>query len=226
MHVVLFDIDGTLIVTGGAGKVALESALASEWGITPSSDGLSLSGRTDRAIVRDLFLMHGIEPSDANWKRLAAAYLAILPACLARHQGKVLPGIAALLESFAVREDVAVGLLTGNVRAGAMAKLGHYGLWHHFAFGGFGDAHSERDDVAREALAATTLHLRGPVVGECIWVIGDTPFDVRCARSIGARALAVGTGWHSLDELAASQPDLLLPDLSDPTPLFQALGTP
>jgi phosphoglycolate phosphatase-like HAD superfamily hydrolase len=113
--------------------------------------------------------------------------------------------------------------LTGNVRAGAQAKLGHFQLFDHFAFGGFGDLHFDRDDVAREALSAVQSHLDGEVNPERIWVIGDTPLDVRCARAIGARAVAVVTGWHSQEELSASRPDLLLPDLADPTLLLEAL---
>jgi phosphoglycolate phosphatase-like HAD superfamily hydrolase len=131
-----------------------------------------------------------------------------------------MPGIAALLECLTARGDVAVGLLTGNVRQGAQLKLGHYALAHYFAFGGFGDHYFERNDVAREALAAVHRHLQGPVDLGRLWVIGDTPLDILCARSIGARVAAVATGWHSWDELAAEQPDLLLTDLSDPRPLL------
>src|SRR5207245_4378321 len=155
-----------------------------------------------------------------HWQRFLTAYLQHLPGCLENREGKVLPGIAALLECFQERGDVAVGLLTGNVRAGAQLKLGHYGLYHHFAFGGFGDDHLTREDVAREALAAVRGHLKDHVQSEQIWVVGDTPLDVRCARSIGARAVAVATGWHSIDVLAAEQPDLLLADLSDPSELL------
>jgi phosphoglycolate phosphatase-like HAD superfamily hydrolase len=110
--------------------------------------------------------------------------------------------------------------LTGNLRAGARAKLEHYGLFHHFAFGGYGDDHFDRDDVAREAWAEVQQRFRGTVSAERVWVVGDTPLDVRCARAIGAKAVAVATGWHAHEELAATQPDLLLPDLSDPTPLL------
>jgi phosphoglycolate phosphatase-like HAD superfamily hydrolase len=133
----------------------------------------------------------------------------------------VLPGIEAFLNTLAGRDDVAVGLLTGNLRAGARLKLGHYGLFDHFAFGGFGDHHWERDDVAREALAAVQAHLNGRARTERIWVIGDTPLDVQCARAIGANVAAVATGWHSREELAAAKPDLLLTDLSDPAPLLE-----
>jgi phosphoglycolate phosphatase-like HAD superfamily hydrolase len=220
MIVCLFDIDGTLISSGGAGKSALERALASEFGIDRPIDQLQLSGRTDRAIVRDLFAMHGIAPSPPNWLLLLAGYLRHLPACLASHPGRILPGVAALLDYLRGRDGVAVGLLTGNVRDGARLKLGHYGIGHHFAFGGFGDLHLDRDDVAREALEAVHGRFNGTVAPERIWVIGDTPLDVRCARCIGARVAAVTTGWHTRNELAAAGPDLLLDDLSDPAPLL------
>jgi phosphoglycolate phosphatase-like HAD superfamily hydrolase len=220
MHVCLFDIDGTLILSGGAGKAALEGALASAFGITRLAGRVPYSGRTDRAIVRDLFALHRIEDTPANRARLVAAYLHHLPVCLATHDGRVLPGIAELLAALAGRPDVVVGLLTGNLRAGARAKLGHFGLGEHFAFGGFGDEHLDRDDVAREALAEVHRRCNGSVPAGRIWVVGDTPLDVRCARAIGARAVAVCTGWHGREELAGHAPDLLLDDLSDPRPLL------
>jgi phosphoglycolate phosphatase len=221
MHVGLFDIDGTLISSGGAGKLALERALHSEFGLNPVTDKLLFSGRTDRAIIRDLFRMHALEDTPANYRELRAAYLRHLPACLASCQGRVLPGIAALLERLRAEDRVAVGLLTGNLRDGARIKLGHFGLFEHFAFGGYGDEHLDRDDVAREALTVIHGRFNGSVRPEHIWVIGDTPLDVRCARSIGARVAAVATGWHPAEELAAHRPDVLLTDLSDPTPLLR-----
>jgi phosphoglycolate phosphatase-like HAD superfamily hydrolase len=218
MHVCLFDIDGTLIMSGGAGKAALETALAEEFGITHAIGKLELSGRTDRAILADLFRLHVIDDTPENHARLRAAYLRHLPRYL--HAGRVLPGIAELLAHLAERADVALGLLTGNVREGAKVKLGFFGLYDYFPFGGFGDLHLDRDDVAREALAEVRRQLNGTIHPEHIWVIGDTPLDIRCARSIGARAVAVATGWHSLAELAEHRPDLLLADLADPAPLL------
>jgi phosphoglycolate phosphatase-like HAD superfamily hydrolase len=228
MHVCLFDIDGTLLSSGGAGKAALEAALLEEFGLAGLLGQVPYSGRTDRAIIRDLLRLHAIDESATSLERLIEGYLRRLPDCLRRHQGKVLPGIAALLEDLSGREQVAVGLLTGNLRAGARLKLGHYGLYHHFAFGGFGDQHWERDNVAHEALAAVRAHLDGNVVLDQVWVIGDTPLDVQCARAIGVRVAAVATGWHSREELAAARPDLLLTDLSDPRPLLELLrgGSP
>jgi phosphoglycolate phosphatase-like HAD superfamily hydrolase len=220
MHVCLFDIDGTLISSGGAGKLALEAALADAFGIDHVIEKLQLSGRTDRAIVHDLFALHAIEDGPENRGRLTAAYLRRLPACLERMAGRVLPGVAALLERLRGRGDVLVGLLTGNVRDGARVKLGHFGLHDHFEFGGFGDLHLDRDDVAREALAEIHRRLNGAADASRIWVVGDTPLDVRCARAIGARVAAVATGWHTLAELADHRPDVLLTDLSDPTALL------
>jgi phosphoglycolate phosphatase-like HAD superfamily hydrolase len=220
MHVCLFDIDGTVISSGGAGKAALEEALAEEFGIAKIIDKLQLSGRTDRAIVRDLFALHVVEDTPENRRRLTAAYLRRLPACLARTAGRVLPGVAGLLAALHTRGDVLVGLLTGNVRAGARVKLGHFGLYDYFTVGGFGDHHFDRDDVAREAWAAVQERLNGAADPARVWVVGDTPLDVRCARAIGANAVAVATGWHTAEELADARPDLLLADLSDPAPLL------
>ena len=220
MHVFLFDIDGTLIASGGAGKAALEMAMAAEFGGAHRIDELRLSGRPDRAIVADLFRLHGVEDRPEHRERLTAAYLRNLPACLASHNGRVLPGIAALLEELR-RRAFPLGLLTGNIRAGAKAKLGHFGLFEHFAFGGFGDHHLDRDDIAREALAEVKARLNGGHSPERLWVVGDTPLDVRCARAIGARAVAVATGWHDADELAVCEPDLLFDDLSDAARLLE-----
>ena len=220
MHVCLFDIDGTLISSGGAGKAALEGALLSEFGVNYNIEKVQLSGRTDRAIVRDLFRFHDIEETPTARERLFQSYLAQLPAYLVRMKGTVLPGIASFLDYLSERDEMGVGLLTGNVRAGARLKLGHYGLLHHFAFGGFGDHHHDRDDVAHEALREIHARFDGTVAPDRVWVIGDTPFDVQCARCIGARSLAVATGWHSLEELTACKPDLALADLSDPATLL------
>ncbi len=220
LDVYLFDIDGTLLSTGGAGKAALEEGLADEFGVRGTIEKLILSGRTDRAIVADLLQLSGLESSAENHRRLLAAYLRHLPACLARLGGRVLPGVVALLESLRRRERTAVGLLTGNIRAGAVIKLGHFGLADHFAFGGYGDEHHDRDEVAREALAAVQEMTGDTIDPRRVWVIGDTPYDVRCARAIGARAAAVLTGWHDRGELLACGPDVLLDDLSDPAVLL------
>jgi len=213
MKVCLFDIDGTLLSSGGAGKAAIEKAFHQQFGVEVTTQ-VTYSGRTDRAIARDLLKHHGIDYTADNWLKLRAAYLQLLPETLARHQGLVLPGISRLLTTLNER-GIHLGLLTGNIRDGARVKLSHYGLFEHFRFGGFGDHHYDRDEVAREALAAVRQQFADRIALERIWVIGDTPLDVRCARAIGARVAAVATGYHSLDELRGANPDLLLSDFSD-----------
>lgn len=222
MNICLFDIDGTLLSSGGAGKAALETALVEDFSIELKVH-VPYSGRTDRAIIRDLFRHHGVAETHENLRKVFAGYLRRLPDCLHRHEGKVLPGIREILLGLQERGRTAVGLLTGNVRAGAEAKLGHFGIFDHFAFGGFGDHHFDRDDVAREALAAVRRHVGSQVRSEDIWVIGDTPLDVRCARAIGARVVAVATGFHDEKELAAARPDLVLPDLSETAEVLRIL---
>jgi phosphoglycolate phosphatase-like HAD superfamily hydrolase len=215
MPIILFDIDGTLVRTGGAGKAAMEAALRGAFGVAEIRDKVPYSGRTDRAIGHDLLAVHGIDPTPANQQALQAAYLAQLPTSLGTHGGVVCPGVAAVLAALSAQPGTVLGLLTGNVRAGAQRKLGHFGLWDYFACGGFGDEHYDRDDVARAALADVRAHVGRDVDPADVWVVGDTPLDVRCARAIGARAIAVATGWHPHAELSACEPDFLFADLSD-----------
>src|SRR5688572_16688665 len=132
MPIILFDIDGTLVRTGGAGKLAMASALVSAFGVTRLRDEVSYSGRTDVAIGFDLLRVHGIETTPANQQKLRDTYLANLPGSLNATGGTVCPGIPELLAALAGKPGVLLGLLTGNVRAGARTKLGHFGLWDYF----------------------------------------------------------------------------------------------
>jgi phosphoglycolate phosphatase len=213
--VLLFDIDGTLVRTGGAGKAAVERALVEHFGVTELLDKVPYSGRTDPAILADVLRVHDLPVTATNIREFAEAYLARLPACLATIRGDVCPGIPALLHLVRHRP---LGLLTGNAKRGAQLKLEHFELWHHFRFGGFGDHHTDRDDVARSAIAAVIEQI-GPIDPQHVWVIGDTPLDVSCARAIGARAVAVATGWTAIDELQATGADLVLESLDDLTRL-------
>lgn len=224
MHVVLFDIDGTLLHTGGAGRQALAQAVRHEFGIPQLAAGIETAGRTDRGIVQEIFAAAGIEETADHWQRFCRAYLAALAEFLPRASGGVLPGAAELLAVLGRRADVALGLLTGNVRAGAELKLVHYRLAGCFQFGGFGDQHADRNEVARAAWVAAGEHVRRPLDPRHAWVVGDTPLDVRAARAIGARSVAVATGLHGRAALAASEPDLLLESLLDAEPLLAELG--
>jgi phosphoglycolate phosphatase len=224
MKILLFDIDGTILNTGGSGKAAMEHALRSTFQIEEMIDTVPYSGRTDQAIGRDLLRVHGLAETDEFRQKLTNAYLDALPTELAKKSGVVCPGLIPILEAASKLPDVHLGLLTGNVERGARIKLSHFGLWDFFKFGGYGDDHFHRDDVARTALTNAERHVGHTLPRDQIWVIGDTPLDVQCARAIGARAVAVATGWHSIEELQQSKPDYLYPDLSLPTELLEAWG--
>lgn len=216
MKVCFFDIDGTLIVSGGAGQKAFARVFREQFGVDEISQAVSFAGRSDRAITLDLLAAHDVEPSDENWRRFHDAYIAVLPESLAANEGTVLPGVEALIATFAAADGVEVGLLTGNVVRGAEAKLTHYNLWHHFAFGGFGDTHTSRDEIARAAVVAAGEHLGISPNGDSrLAVIGDTVHDITCARAIGAYAVAVPTGLTPIDELRAAEPDLAVETLED-----------
>lgn len=197
--------------------------MSNEFGVDDPAN-VPVHGMTDRSIAADLFERHAIEDSDENWERFIDAYLSHLPATLAEKGGSVLPGVTALLDQLSNRDDVALGLLTGNVPDGARYKLEHFGLHHHFTFGGYGKDHHRREEVAEAALASARQHLDHPVSPERVYVIGDTPNDVRCGRHINARVVAVCTGIFSAEELDPAQPDLLLQDLSDFNPILDLLN--
>ena len=222
MRVLLFDIDGTLVNTGGAGGAALRHAFCQEFAV-PEAGDVCFSGRTDRAIGNSLFRLHGVEDNTDNWQRLRAAYLQRLPLYMPQYPGQILPGVQTMLRALSGSGDVALGLLTGNLLEGARIKLEFFGLYHYFAFGGFGDDHHDRDLVARDALAAAHRYTNGRASLDAVWVIGDTPLDIACARAIHARVLAVATGVHPREELAAAAPDVLIDDLSDTGRVLEAL---
>ncbi|MEM9186851.1 MAG: haloacid dehalogenase-like hydrolase [Planctomycetota bacterium] len=222
MKACLFDIDGTLVMTGGAGQQAFAETFAEEFGVDQISQGVSFAGRSDRAIAMDLFGLHGVDPSQASWDRFQSGYLDRLAAALDRCVGEVLPGVTAVIDALERRGDVLIGLLTGNVRTAARQKLEHYGLWDRFengrpAIGGFGDDFVDRNDIAAAAVAEARGRHGRPTspADETIVIIGDTPNDIRCARSVEAKAVAVPTGHTPASELRQHTPDLLLDTLED-----------
>lgn len=214
MKILLWDIDGTLILSKGAGQEALYQALKEEFGCTKDIT-VPIHGRTDCGIMAELFALHGIEHTAAQLAKFQRRYLTLLRQKMDERNGEVLPAVMDLIPRLAREKKVSNGLLTGNIREGAEIKLSRYGLMHYFPFGGYGDLHPDRSDVAREAhQAANHFHGR-EIEPDDIWVIGDTAGDVRCARAIGANVVGVLTGAGVQDELIASKPDILLKDLTE-----------
>lgn len=229
MTVVLFDIDGTLVLTGRAGQYAMHT-IAAEDAFVPVDDAaalpgpppnseISFAGRTDRSIIQEFLRRRGLDDSESQQAEFRRRFLNELPQQLRQRQGVVLPGVVATLERLSFLSPQRLGLLTGNLRRAARMKLSHYGLDKHFygageALGAFGDDHIDRDDVARDALRDVRRRLGDGVREDDIWIVGDTPLDVRCARAIGARVVAVATGEFSEEDLRATGADLVLPDLT------------
>jgi phosphoglycolate phosphatase len=220
----LWDIDGTLLNSSGAGMRALQAALRPAFGIDGSLADIEFSGRTDRWIMRQVFQKFGLPPSEENFRRYAEAYVATLPTELARPGAHVLPGVQALLAAVAAKGDIAQGLLTGNLRRGAEAKLGFHGLWSFFAFGAFADDSEHRNDLGPHAVSRARAHHGADFPADRIWIIGDTPHDVACGKIIGARTLAVATGLHPAEQLALHQPTATFADLRDQAAFFRLLG--
>jgi len=201
---VLFDIDGTLISSGRAGARGMNRSFERLFGVAGALDTVPLAGRTDRAIVSDVFAELGVAGDEAAMIRLRDAYLEDLAAALVEpdsHPGGVLPGVEPLLASLDARDDVVIGLLTGNFARGAAIKLGHFGLWGRFPFGAFGDVHADRRALVPLAVEAACVAGYPRFEPDQIIIIGDTPADVDCAHAHGARAVAVATGPFTSDVL-------------------------
>jgi phosphoglycolate phosphatase len=220
----LWDIDGTLIDSGGAGMRALRAALKNSFAIDGSLEDIEFSGRTDRWIMRRIFAKFDLPATEENFARYFNHYLAVLPAELAHPGARVLPGVTAVLAAAALRGDIAQGLLTGNIRRGAEIKLGFHGLWTHFPFGAFADDSEQRNELGPHALRRAREHAGVEFAGERVWVIGDTPHDIACGRAIGARTLALATGLHSAEALAAHQPSAVLADLADAAEFWKVIS--
>ena len=223
-RLLLFDIDGTLIHSGGAGVQALKCAFQERFGITDDLHGIEIAGMTDSGIVVSILNKHKIPATNENISAFLDSYVHFLSLELPRRKGKLLPGVLQLLEKLKSRPGLVLALLTGNVSRGARLKLEHYGVWHFFEFGAFADDHRDRNQLGRFARArAKEKHDREFAASE-IDIIGDTPRDIACGRALGARTVAVATGRWSRDELAKYQPDFLIDDLSDVETIIDTLG--
>jgi phosphoglycolate phosphatase len=223
MKLFLFDIDGTLLTTDGAGRAALKSAGADLFAIEEDLRTINVSGSTDTAIVQDILRHHSLDLSTANVNRYLGGYLVWLKQHLASQSGAILPGVISLLDVLA-KDGQAIGLLTGNVRRGAQIKLTAHGIWDRFSFGAFGDDNSDRNQLGPIAKQRAEAALNTEFAAHDIVIIGDTPKDIACARAFGAVAIAVATGRYSLANLSEHQPDHLVGDLADTKDLLFRFG--
>jgi phosphoglycolate phosphatase-like HAD superfamily hydrolase len=213
--VLLFDIDGTLVLTGGAGGRAMTRAFEELYGVGNAFDGVPFNGRTDAWILSRAAAAHGID--DEAIARFKPLYLDYLAEELHRPGPRkgVMPGVAPLLDELSRRDDVYLALLTGNFERGACLKLEYFDLWRYFTCGAFGDTTHDRNALLPEALARVIVSGGPQAAPADVVIIGDTPLDVGVAIAGGARSMAVATGSHTTDELRASGADVVFQDLSD-----------
>jgi len=227
MRLVLFDIDGTLLLTDGAGRRAIHRALLEIFGATGPEDH-RFDGKTDPQIVRELMraVGHADEHIDSRMRELFGLYVTCLREELRdpEHRAAPLPGVIALLDKLAERDDVALGLLTGNLVDGSRAKLEAVGIDPDiFVLGAYGSDHEHRPELPAIAQRRAREVLGIDIPGRDVVVIGDTPADVECGRDIGARAIGVATGRYSPDVLAAHGAAAVFSDLSNTEAVLQAI---
>jgi phosphoglycolate phosphatase-like HAD superfamily hydrolase len=227
----LFDIDGTLVDTAGAGRAGLIASFRSVFGfddVAGAAARVRFDGKTDPKIIADIAREIGLAAgeAEARYAEFQGAYLDALRAHLAlpNPRRRVLPGVRPLLELLAARPDVVLGLVTGNVEEGARVKLDAFGLNPYFIDGGFASDHPERSEIARIAHQKLSRRagFRFPI--ERVIIIGDTELDVACAKANGFRAIAVASGGSSREHLEAARPDALLGDLTDMDAVLVAMG--
>lgn len=221
---ILWDIDNTLLYTGGAGSLGMRRAFHELYGVDDAFRRVEFSGRTDTAIFRDCAREHGIDEArlDDEQARFLDAYVPHLGRALHEVTGGLMPGVAAALDAFAGRDDVVQALGTGNFRAGGELKLRHYDIERYFPGlqGGFGEDSEERAEVIARAIARCS----GNGASGCrAVVIGDTPHDITAAHANGAYAIGVATGKDSVATLEAAGADVALADLSDTARLLELI---
>ena len=225
-RLVLFDIDGTLVLTGGAGLRAMNRACRDLVGHDSALDGIVLAGRTDWIILDDTLRRHGRALDQEVLGDLRQRYLQHLceeielPGTGVK---RALPGVYQLLGALTDRDDVAVGLLTGNFAEGAKIKLEHFDLWKYFRFGAFGDDSADRNALVPIAMERARTSGIADVAPRDVLVVGDTPFDVACALAVGAVPVGVATGGFKSDQLRDSGAEVVFEDLSNTSAFLELL---
>ena len=227
MKLVLFDIDGTLLWSDGAGRRAVFRALTEVFGTT-GPDGHRFDGKTDPQIVRELMKLAGVaeELIEERLDLLLDRYVLYLREELAApgHHSRALPGVHELLDVLEAREDVILGLLTGNLAEGAHAKLVAVGIDpERFRVGAYGSDHHFRPELPAIAIQRLREQHALDVPGHDVIVIGDTPADLTCGLAVGARAIGVATGRYTLEELAEHDPHALFADLRETHEVVEAI---
>lgn len=219
MYLILFDVDGTLISTDGAGMRAFRRAMYDVFNINIEKEAIRPDGKTDPLILKELLGYYRSldQLSDVSQKEVFTRYLEFLEEELKLSQASgevcVLSGVKDLLDALSSQAEFAVGLSTGNLEAGAMLKIGHAGLKDYFHFGGFSSDSEDRTMLTRIGIQRGIQYV-SPASVDGVFVVGDTPFDVQHGHAAGADVIAVASGAYSVRDLGACNADLLLTDLT------------
>jgi len=225
-RLILFDIDGTLVLTGGAGLRAMNRTCADLFGVSEGLGTIPMAGRTDAWIVAQFVHAHGIPCDETTLRRFHDAYVDHLAREIEEPGPRkgILPGVRPLLDTLASRDAAYAALLTGNFERGAQIKLQHFDLWQYFGTGAFGDGTHDRNGLLWTALERVRAAGGPDVPPADVVIVGDTPLDIAVAIAGGARSVGVATGSYSEDELRAAGADAVLGDLSDLDAALDALS--
>jgi phosphoglycolate phosphatase-like HAD superfamily hydrolase len=238
VRLLLFDIDGTLVLTGGAGVRAMNRAFETVFGVRDGFRGVKMAGGTDPRLLDEALERARLAPSDGQVRAFEQAYVAMLGQEMlqgvppdvetlpARHPGRwrgPLPGVPALVDALAACDDVFLALLTGNYSAGAQIKLSHYGLWPYFRCGAYGEDAALRHELVPVALARARAAGCPPVAASDVVIVGDTVRDVQCARDGGVRCVAVATGGDKIGALREAGAEAVFDTLEDTPVVLRAL---
>ncbi|MEK6673958.1 MAG: HAD family hydrolase [Nitrospirota bacterium] len=215
MKLLLFDIDGTLLDSGGAGTKAMNLAFEEVFSIPDAFNGIDMAGKTDTQIMKEGMKRHNISSDNGRLPSLCKSYISHLLHEIKNPAKHLKPGIVSTLDSLRAIKGLYLGLLTGNIETGARIKLDAFGLNSYFSFGAFGNDHEERNSLLPVAIKQfRSLYQKDACYTDCI-VIGDTPRDVECAKVHGALSVAVATGPYSYKTLVKSDADMVLYNLLD-----------
>jgi len=225
-HLLLFDIDGTLLRARGIPKQTFLRLVRRYHPGFLKGEDINFSGMTDRAIMRAIFRVNGDGHllTESYIDRLLNEFVSELETALWQAEAPlVLPGIPVLLQKIAGAAHIRQALVTGNISGGARIKLQRTGLYPYFATGAFGGEHEDRNQLPPIAVRRAEIYYQTSFDPRKTWIIGDSPADLYCARANNLRCLLVGTGWHQKDELLALEPDAFLDDLGDLSEVSRAL---
>ena len=226
MKLVLFDLDGTILLTGGAGTRALNTLIERRYGISDAFRDFDFGGKTDPGIFREVFENNGIGSVEEEIHVLEEEYLRLLAGYLPESAARLMPGFPGLLEDLDRDPDIQLGLLTGNFERGARIKLGHFDLNRYLPFGAYGSDSEDRNRLVSIAVKRAAEYLRRPVRdGRNVVIVGDTVRDIECGRANGAITVVVATGGSTMENLKEHEPDAVFADFSDSKAAAECLRT-